>query len=288
MQNLRSALQKHLKGRLSTSGIAFIRFLYGAPIAVAYMLGLVLLGNYSVPSVTFWFVVFAIIGGLAQIGATALLVYLFSFRNFAVGVAFSKTETIQTAIFGFIILGETVSPMATIAVLISMVGIVILSVTQPAGGVTAILKQSLEWTTVIGIASGALFALASITYRAAALSLGSGDYIMRAAFTLACVTVFQTAIMALYIQVREPAQTAAVFREWRIAVLVGISGVLGSAGWFTAMTLQNATYVKALGQIELLFTFATTYLWFKEETSQNELVGIFLIASGIFILVLSP
>jgi drug/metabolite transporter (DMT)-like permease len=287
MQNLRAALQKHLKDKLSTAGATFTRFLYGAPIALLYLFGLLVFGNYSVPSMTPGFVNFAAIGGVSQITATALLVYLFSFRNFAVGTAFSKTETIQTAVFGIVVLGEGISSAATLAILISLVGVIMLSVTKPTGSTWTIFARCLEWPALVGVASGALFGVTAIAVRAASLSLGSGDFVIRAAFALACVTVFQTIIMTIYIQAREPGQVGTVFREWRVASLVGLSGVLGSAGWFTAMTLQNAAYVRALGQIELLFTFAVTYLYFRERASKNEIAGIALIASGILVLVLA-
>ncbi len=287
MQNLRSALQKYLKGKLTTSGATFTRFVYGAPIALAYLFALLTFGAYAVPVVTLEFVLFAIIGGLSQISATALLVYLFSFRNFAVGTAFSKTETIQTAMFGIVVLGESISPAATVAILISLVGVIMLSVTKPTGGAGTIFAQLLEWSSLVGIASGAMFGVSAISYRAATLSLDSGDFIIRAAFALACVTVFQTIVMAVYMRFREPGQLAVVAREWRVGALVGLCGVLGSAGWFTAMTLQNAAYVRALGQIELIFTFAITYLYFRERATRNEIVGIILITSGILVLLLS-
>jgi drug/metabolite transporter (DMT)-like permease len=287
MQNLRSALQKHLKGKLSTAGATFTRFVYGAPIALAYLFGLLVFGNYTLPPASLEFAIFAAIGGLSQITATALLVYLFSYRNFAVGTAFSKTEVIQAAIFGIVVLGEGISSAATLAILISLVGVIMLSVTKPTGSIWTIFAQCFEWPALIGVASGALFGVSAIAVRAASLSLGGGDFVIRAAFALACVTVFQTIVMTIYIKAREPGQITTVFREWRIASLVGLSGVLGSAGWFTAMTLQNAAYVRALGQIELLFTFAVTYLYFRERASSNELVGIVLIVGGILVLLLS-
>ena len=287
MQNLRSALQKYLKGTLSTSGATFTRFLYATPVALLYVVGLVVFGGYALPAATVGFVLFTIIGGLSQIAATALLVYLFSFRNFAVGTAFSKTETIQTAIFGIIVLGEAISPAATIAILISLVGVIMLSVTKPPGSVRSVLTQCFEWPALIGIASGAMFAVTAISVRAASLSLASGDFVIRAAFALACATVFQTIVMAVYIWWREPGQVTAVIRQWRVASLVGLSGVLGSAGWFTAMALQNAAYVRALGQVELVFTFAVTYIYFREHTSRNELTGILLLVSGIVVLLLA-
>ncbi len=286
MQNLRSALQKYLKKNLSTSGATFTRFLYATPIALLYLLGLQAFGGYILPVVTFEFALFTIVGGLSQIAATALLVYLFSFRNFAVGTAFSKTETIQTAVFGIIVLGEAVSAAATIAILISLIGVIMLSATKPAGGVATIFAQCFEWPALVGIASGTMFAVTAISVRAASLALESGDFIIRAAFALACATVFQTIFMAVYIWWREPGQVSAVIRQWRIASLVGLSGVLGSAGWFTAMALQNAAYVRALGQVELIFTFAVTYMYFREHTSKNEVAGIVLLIIGIIVLLL--
>lgn len=53
------------------------------------------------------------------------------------------------------------------------------------------------------------------------------------------------------------------------------------------MTLQNAAYVRALGQIELLFTFAVTYFYFRERASLNEIAGIVLIVGGILVLLLT-
>lgn len=286
MQNLRSALQKFLTGKLTTSGATFTRFVYGVPVALCYLAGLLVFAGYGVPEVTGAFVLFAVIGGLSQILATALLVYMFSFRNFAVGTAFSKTETIQAAVFGIIVLGETVSATATLAILISLVGVIMLSVTRPTGGFWTIFAQLFEWSTLIGIASGALFGISAIAYRAMTLSLGSGDFVIRAAFALALVTIFQSIVMAVYLRWREPGQLATVAREWRVASLVGLCGVMGSAGWFTAMTLQNAAYVRALGQIELLFTFAITYFYFRERATRNEVIGIVLITAGILVLLL--
>jgi drug/metabolite transporter (DMT)-like permease len=141
-------------------------------------------------------------------------------------------------------------------------------------------------TEVIGIASGAFFGISAVSYRAAALSLGGEGFLMQAAFTLACVTLFQTLVMAIYMRLREPGQVTAVWRSWRVSGLVGLSGMLASACWFTAMTIQNAAYVRALGQIELLFTFAAGHFFFRERSNALELTGIGLVIAGILILLL--
>lgn len=285
MQNLRSSLQKHLKGRLSTSGATFSRFVFAMPWAALYVAGLVGLFDYRVPTPNPTFLVYMVSGGLGQIIATALLVYIFSFRNFAVGTTFSKTETIQTAIFAVVILGEVVSVAAGIGIMISLIGVMMISLKEnPAVGRGW--RRWVDTSMWIGIASGAFFGISAVSYRAAALSLDGGDFVINAAFTLACVTVFQTAVMAIYMQLREPGQVLATLRAWRVAALVGVSGMLASAGWFTAMTLHNAAYVRALGQIELLFTFAFSYFAFKERSSKVELAGIGLVTAGIVVLLL--
>jgi len=78
----------------------------------------------------------------------------------------------------------------------------------------------------------------------------------------------------------------AVVSNWRICIWAGVTGMLGSLGWFAAFTLQNAAYVKVLGQIELVFTVLASIFFFKERIRTAEAVGILLIVAGILILVL--
>ena len=286
MQNLRSALQKHLKGSLSTSGATFCRFIYAVPLALAYV---ALLGEgfgFEWPDPNPRFAFFAMVGGVTQITATALLVYLFSLRNFAVGTTYSKTETVQAAVFGLVILGEPVSLAAALAIGISLVGVMLISVAKSR---LTLRNLFLGWTgraAFIGVLSGTFFGLSAVAYRAASLSLGGEGFLMQAAFTLACVVVFQTAVMAVWIRLREPGELSRVIGHWRVASLVGVSGMLGSAAWFTAMTLENAAYVRAVGQIELVFTLVASYFFFRERSTALELAGIVLIVGGIVILLL--
>ena len=286
MQNLRSALQKHLKESLSTSGATYCRFAYAVPLAIAYV---VLLGKgfgFEWPAPNPRFALFAMVGGLTQITATALLVYLFALHNFAVGTTYSKTETVQAAVFGVVILGERVSLAAAFAIGVSLVGVMIISVARSRLTLRNLL---LGWTgraAIIGVLSGTFFGLSAVAYRAASLSLGGEGFLMQAAFTLACVVVFQSAVMTVWIRLREPGKLTRVLRGWRVASLVGVSGMLGSAAWFTAMTLENAAYVRAVGQIELVFTLVASYFFFRERSTALELAGIVLIVGGIVILLL--
>jgi drug/metabolite transporter (DMT)-like permease len=286
-QNMRSALQKHLRGRLSTSGATFSRFFYAVPFAALYATGLAVIAGFPVPQPNPTFVGYALTGGLTQIIATALLLYLFGFRNFAVGTTYSKTETVQAAIFGIVILGDPIGLGAGVAILVSLVGVMAISVATSDIRARSLLQSLTEKTALIGIASGAFFGISAVSYRGASLSLGGEGFLMQAAFTLACVTVFQTLVMAVYMRLREPGQITRVLQAWKVALWVGLSGMMGSAGWFTAMTIQNAAYVRALGQIELVFTFAASYFFFHEKTNRVELFGIALVIGGMLILLLS-
>jgi drug/metabolite transporter (DMT)-like permease len=286
MQNVRSALQKHLKSKLSTGGATYVRFFYAVPLALLYAVSLHNGFGHALPTPNLTFAIFGVIGGVSQIVATALLVYLFSFRNFAVGTTYSKTETVQAAIFGLVILGDTIGTSAIIGIMISLVGVMAISMARQKTGMKGLLTSLTQKTALIGLASGAAFGISAVAYRASSLALGGEGFLMQASFTLVCVTVLQALIMTVYLKVREPGQITAVIRNWKVAGLVGLSGMLGSACWLTAMTIQNVAYVRALGQVELVFTFIASYVFFKERTNRVEFVGIMAIIAGIVVLLL--
>lgn len=283
-QNLRSALQKHLKTKLSTGGASYARFFYAWPFAVIYCWALAEFWSIPYPAINLPFITYCVMGGMAQIVFTFLLLHLFSFRNFAVGTTYSKTEVVQVAIFGFVLLGDKVSLGAALAIVLSLGGVVALSVAHGAVTFRNLIASLTEKTTLIGLTCGAFLGLSVVFFRAAALSLAEGNFTMRAAFTLAVSVVIQTTIMGVYLRIREPGQITAVIRNWPPALAVGLAGVLASICWFTAFTIQNAAYVRALGQIELVFTFIASVVFFRERSNRMEIGGILLIVVAILIL----
>ena len=56
-------------------------------------------------------------------------------------------------------------------------------------------------------------------------------------------------------------------------------------GWFTAMTLENAAHVRAVGQLELVFALLSSWLFFRAKIRATELAGISAILLGILILI---
>jgi drug/metabolite transporter (DMT)-like permease len=287
-QNIRSAMQKHLQGKLSTLGAAYVRFLYAVPIGLVYLVIVFQVTGAPLPDFESRFLWYALAGGICQIMFTVFLLWLFSFHNFAVGTTISKLETVMVAVFGLLLLGDRLTAPVVMAIAMSSVGLVVLSAGQAKLGLAALLRGLWRLPTLIGLVCAGWLGASVVLFRAASLSLNLDSFIVAAAFTLCVVVVLQTLMMGILIALREPGQLRKVLVHWRPAALVGISGGLASIGWFSAFTLQNATYVRALGQIELLFTFAATLLFFSEIVTHQEIVGILLITASILIILLAP
>jgi drug/metabolite transporter (DMT)-like permease len=284
LQNLRSAAQKHLKGVMGTTGATFVRFGFGFPFAFLFVGVLHLVGGYALPAPNPAFFAWALLGAVGQILATFLLIHLFSFRNFAVGTAYSRTEPAQAALFGLIFLGDRASLGAVAAIGISVVGVMLISVARVAVSFRSMLASTFSRNALIGLASGTAFGVSAVAYRAASLSLGGPNFMMQAAVTLAFVIAFQTAIMLLWMLWKDRAEIGRIGKAWKLSLFTGLVGASASFGWFTAMTIEQAAVVKSLAQIEMIFTFAASVFFFKERINRLEVIGCALIVGGILVL----
>jgi drug/metabolite transporter (DMT)-like permease len=287
LQNLRSAAQKHLRGVMGTTGATFVRFGFGFPFALIFVAVLYWLAGYPLPALNAAFFGWALLGALGQIVATFLLIHLFSFRNFAVGTAYSRTEPAQAALFALVFLGERASLGAVAAIAISVFGVMLISVAHVAVSLRSMLASTVGRNALIGLASGTAFGISAVAYRAASLALGGPNFLMQAAVTLAFVITFQTAIMLIWMVWKDRAEIGRIAKAWKLSLFTGFVGASASFGWFTAMTLQQAAIVKSLAQIEMLFTFAATVFFFKEKINRLEIAGCALIVGGILVLLAS-
>ena len=286
-QNLRSVLQKKAASNLSTLGASYTRFLFALPFAVCYLVFLKKYFGFAVPSPSFLFFFYCIFGGIAQIVFTILLISMFEQRNFAIGTVFSKTELVQVAILAYFILGEPLSLNELLALMITTLGVLILAVKGAGISPRHILSSLTNTSTIWGIGSGAALGLSVVLYRAAALSLTEGDFLMRAGFTLLVALVVQSFVLGTLIFFRERETIVKMFLYWKECVSVGIAGILASIAWFTAFTMQDAAQVRAVGQIELVFTFLASILFFKEKSSLLELIGMSFIIAGVIFMILA-
>ncbi len=284
-QSLRFMLQKRLTGMaLSTAGATFARFIYSSPLVAVIAVTYANTSGQGAPVISSGFWPYAIAGGASQILATMCVVALFRHRNFAVGITFKKTEVLLSALFGFLILGDMFTPLTILAMVIGLGGVLLLS--DPPEGVGPWRKRIFNRATALGLGAGVLFGISGNGYRGASLSLGDGDVFYRAIVTLAIVTALQTLTMALWLVWRERGEILKVLRAWRVAGLVGLTSMIGSICWFNAYTMQNAAYVNAVGQIELLFSLVIGAFVFGEKVTAREWQGLFLLTLSIIMLVL--
>ena len=280
-QNLRSIYQKKLQKNISNISSTYTRFLFGLPFVFIYFL---FLYNYSnttflVSNINLQFIFYCLIGGISQIIATFLLLKIFMTNNFSVATAYSKTEPIQAAFFGFILLSDPISFIGFIGILIGLIGIMITSIKK-----VNLTINFFNLSVFYGLLSGSLFGLAAVLFRGASHSLFSIDYILTSSFTLLIAIGIQTLILTIYILIKDIKQFYLLYLNWKDSLIVGFFGAFASIGWFYAMSVQNVAYVRALGQIELIFTILASIFYFKEKIIKTEILGILITLTGILII----
>ena len=202
-------------------------------------------------------------------------------RNFAIGVAYSKSEIIQVALFGLVLLGDRVSPLGIASIVIASIAVILLSLPSGNRSLTAVARAWGSRSALLGLGSGAAFGMAAVGYRGAALSLETQSVVFAAAESLVWAQAFQTLLLGGYLAWRDTAAVIAVIRAWRVSLLAGAMGAIGSACWFTAMAMQPVARVRTLGLIELYFSYVVSRRVFRERLGGAELVGLVLLGVGL-------
>jgi drug/metabolite transporter (DMT)-like permease len=285
-QTLRNTAQRHLVGALGTLGATLVRFLYGLPFAVAWAAAVHAWRGEPLPLPPPAFYAWVTLGAVSQIAATAFLLRVMQERNFALGVAYSKTELIQIAIFGLLVLGDPVSAATALAIACGTLGVLLLSPADRARPLRALATGWTSRSALIGLASGAGFALSVTGFRGAALSLQGASFLVAAAVTLAIAQLLQTLLLGGWLAWRDPAVVRATLRLWRPSLFAGFMGAAASAGWFTAFAIESAARVRTLGLVELLFAYAVPRRIFRERLTALERAGLALLAVGLAVVTL--
>lgn len=286
-QTIRNAAQRHLTPILGTLGATLVRFLYGLPFALLWLAAVALVGGFAVPGPNAAFLWWVLVSSVAQIGATALLLRVMAERNFALGIAYAKTELIQVALFGLVFLGDPLTGPVMLAIAFSIVGVMLLVPIDRSRPLRTLLEG---WTTrsaMLGIGSGAAFGIAAVGYRGAALALPEAAFPMAAAYTLVAAQLLQTVLLGGWLLVRDAAIVGRVCREWRKSMFAGLMGATASACWFTAMAIEPVAHVRTLALVEVLFGYAISRRFFHEPVSRIEIAGMLLLVSGFGIVTLA-
>jgi len=277
-QTVRNATQRELTAKLGTVGATHVRFLFGLPFALIFLAGVTLVTGAGLPQPPLVFWPWVLAGALLQIAATALMLAAMGERSFVVAIAYIKTEPIQVALFGLVFLGDHVTPLMAVAILIATMGVTLMSLKRGAqsGGLKPML---------LGLSAGAGFALSAIGYRGAILSLHDPSFVIAATYSLVVGLVLQTALLTGYLLARQRAVLIAIFRSWRPSLFAGFMGAIASQFWFLGFATASAASVRTLALVEVLFAQAISRFVFKQPVSAREGVGIVLIVAGVALLV---
>ncbi len=281
-QTGRNATQRRLTETIGTVGATQVRFLYGFPFALLALAVVRLATGEAVPGPNGTFLSYALTGALAQILATALMLSAMRERAFSVVTAYTKTEPVQVALFGLVLLGDHLTPVIALAIVIATSGVVLMSVKPGAGLASSGLRP-----VAAGIASGAFFALAAIGFRGAILSLQEGSSLMRASTTLVWGLGLQTGILLLWLGLFDRAALLASFKAWRPSLGAGFLGALASQFWFIGFALTTAANVRTLALVEVLMAQAVSHRFMAQATTRRELAGMALILGGVGLLLLA-
>ncbi len=280
-QVARNAMQRQLTGPLGTWGATNIRFLFGFPFSLLFFAVVIATTGDSVPwpAAAFW--PWLLLGALSQIVATGLMLLAMNERSFVVTTAYIKTEAIQTAIFGFVFLGDHLTVLKVVAILIATAGVVITALRPGGDKGFAELKP-----TIIGLVAAAAFALSAIGFRGAIISVPPGvSFVTAASYTLVFGLFVQTLVLTIYLLVRAPDVIKKILGLWKPSMLAGFMGAFASQFWFLAFALTAAANVRTLALVEVLFAQGVAYYSFKQPLSARELSGIALIVIGVALLV---
>jgi drug/metabolite transporter (DMT)-like permease len=278
-QTARNAMQRELTASLGTVGATHVRFLFGFPFALIFLFGVMMATGSGLPNPPPVFWPWVVAGALTQIAATATMLSVMGQRSFVVAYAYIKTEPVQVALFGLIFLRDTITPLAAVAILIATAGVIVISLKPGSGQVSS------TRSTMIGLFSGALFALSAIGYRGAILSLQLHDFVLAATFTVTVGLVLQAALLSLYLALRDPQVLRAIMRAWKPSMFAGFMGAFASEFWFLGFAITTAANVRTLALVEVLFAQGVTRFVFKQPTTPREGVGIVLVVIGVALLV---
>lgn len=277
-QILRTSRQHQLRSVLPINAAGFVRYLYGAPLALGIAVISFGVAGRTLPEIParFWVIITA--AGMAQILGTLALLRSFQLRDFALGTVYAKTEVIQVAVIGAVALGEPLQPLGWAGAVACTVGVAWLA---GRGSLGALVRRAGDPAALMGIAAGGLFGAAAVGIRGASQSLGDAPAWDRALLTLTVMLVIQTVVNGAHLAATDRVALRGTVRHWRVALPVGLLSLAGSTGWALAVTLENAAKVRTLGQVELLIAFAISHVHLAERHTRAEYAASALVLVGV-------
>jgi len=287
LQSFRNLEQKSLNKRLDALTVSWSRFIIPLPFAII----VVILTFYQLDNkfIFYWFV-----AGLFQIAGNIFLLQTFKARNFSIGIAFSKTEVLQSYLIGLLFFNALISTSDLISILVATIGVILISGNFTAGHKTSyknLAKSFYNQSSLYGLLTGLSFSISAFNLKFASDKLYSLQYspIKTALIVLMWIICFQN---IFFVIVKFCQRT--LIRDFKSIISLenkytflktSILSFCGSFCWFIAFGLGEVVYVKAVGQIEIVIAILISFLLLKEKLRKIEIIGITLTSSGILWLI---
>ena len=281
LQTVRTAGQKAAQAHLSLAAATYVRSFVGLPVLLAWLAFVTTIGGAHLPKPTFAFAAFATLAALTQMAGTLVLLRLYRQANFAAANQLAKSDIVFTSLLATFAFAQPMPSMGWLALAVTIAGVALIMAAQSPATTEGIMEKGLSSPAVRGgLAVGAIFGLCNVAVQQTSLALDGGSLIARAAVSVVAVNVLQVAMMAPWLARKEPGTYASLARQWRLAAFVGITSACGSIAWFAAFALTNPAYVRAVGQVEVVFSVLASAYWFRERIRPAEWAGIALTLLG--------
>jgi drug/metabolite transporter (DMT)-like permease len=281
LQAWRTAVQQRVRKDLSVNAAGLVRYLYGLPVACILLLIYMQFRSVAFPTISPALFANALAAGLLQLLATNLLIMAFGYRSYVAGTAYAKTEALQGAILAMILLNEKLPVISWIGIAVGVAGVIHISTGDQGLRLRDIPKHIGQPAALCGLGAGLLFALTAIFVKRASFAVQTNDHVLAALIILVLVVFLQTLMQGIYVCWREPEQVAKIFRTWRVSAQVGVLAALGSACWFASFASAPVALVRAVGQVEVIFTLAFGHFYLREPLKRHEMIGLLLVALGV-------
>ena len=279
-QTARNAMQRGLTAKVGVAAASWARFIFALPFALAF-LAVVMWFEAGSVSVRNGFTAWLLIGSLAQMAGTATMLLAMRDRSFVTVTAYLKTEPLQAAAFSLAFLGEPLTLLRAMAVVLGTGAVMLMSWPRASpketSGKAGHDLRGAGW----GVAAGAGFAMAAVGYRGAVTHLDGVSFLAAASLALAATLTIQTLLSIAWLLSTNRASLRALFALWRESVPAGLAGAMASQGWFLALALQSAAAVRTLALVEVLFAQLVSWRLLRERISRREIAGMALLAVAL-------
>jgi len=270
-------MQRELTTVLGTAGATQVRFFYGLPFALVFLMVVLAVTGEPLPELNVRSVGWTGAGAVAQAIATALMLAAMREKSFVVTTALIKSEPVWVALMGFTLLSEPLGLTLASGIAVATAGVLWLS--WPAAGAAWAMRPVL-----LGLASAATFSASSIAYRAAFLALpGEPGFVMAATSVLALSLALQVGLLLTWMLIANRSLLVDLLRVWRPSLATGFLAAIGSQFWLLAFAIESPARIRTLALIEIVFAQIISRKILSQRQSGREVIGVIVLLIGVVI-----